>query len=131
MKTNSSHPIHRLGPLQWQILKVLWAEGEATVAQVHQAVQGPRSFAYTTIATMLRKMEQRGLVTHRLEGRIFIYQAQVAEKAVSRGMASDLLDRVFGGSLSALVNHLLTTREVSRDEISRLEKLLAEQKRRS
>jgi BlaI family transcriptional regulator, penicillinase repressor len=131
MKTSDSSPIHRLGPLQLQILKVLWEEGEATVAQVHQAVQRARSFAYTTIATMLRKMETRGLVEHRLEGRLFIYRAMVGEKAVSRSLASDLLDRVFEGSLSTLVNHLLTTREVSRDEISRLEHLLEEQKRRS
>lgn len=131
MKNTSSSSIQRLGPLQLQILKVLWKEGEATVAQVHQALQKVRSFAYTTIATMLRKMEKRGLVQHRLDGRIFIYRAVVAEKMVNRSLASDLLDRVFGGSLSALVNHLLTSREVSRDEISRLEQLLAEQKKRS
>jgi BlaI family transcriptional regulator, penicillinase repressor len=124
-KTN----IHRLGDLQLRIMKVLWADGEATVAAVHGAVAGERSLAYTTVATMLRKMEERGLVTHRLEGRSFLYRAAVAEEAVSRSMADALLDRLFEGSMAEMVRHLLSTREVSRKELSALEKLIAERKK--
>ena len=121
--------IHRLGDLQLRIMKVLWTQGEATVAQVHSEVAVPRHLAYTTTATMLRKMEARGLVNHRAEGRSFIYRAAIAEEAVSRGMADHLLDRLFEGSLADMVNHLLSTREVSRNELSRIEKLVAEKKK--
>ena len=79
---------------------------------------------------MLRKMEAKGLITHREDGLVFVYRAAVAEHAVTRNMADDLLDKLFAGSLSAMVSHLLTTREVSREEIVRLERLLAERKRR-
>ena len=58
----------RLGDLQIAILRVLWEEGEATVARVHEALAGKRR-APTTIATMLSKMEKRGIVEHRVEGR--------------------------------------------------------------
>ncbi len=126
--TSSVKP-HRLGDLQLQIMKVLWAQGEATVASVHEALNTERDLAYTTIATMLRKMEGRGLVHHRHEGRTFIYFPAVAEEAVTRSMADDLLDRVFEGSLSDMVSHLLTTHEVSRDELVRLEKLITARKR--
>lgn len=120
--------IHRLGDLQLQIMKVLWDRREATVADVHDGL-GKQDFAYTTVATMLRKMEARGLVKHRVEGRSFVYRPGVAADAVTRGMADHLLDRLFEGSLADMVSHLLTTREVSREELSKLEKLIAERKK--
>ena len=122
--------MHRLGELQFEIMKVLWMRREATVAEVHEALEGGANLAYTTMATMLRKMEGRGLVRHRSEGRTFVYRAAIAEDAVTRSMADDLLDRVFEGSLADMVSHLLTTREVDRDELIRLEKLITERKKR-
>src|SRR3989442_320359 len=120
---------HRLGDLQLRIMQVLWQRGEAAVGEVHQSLSGPRNLAYTTVATMLRKMEARGLVSHRIEGRSFVYRPAVAEEAVSRGMADHLLDRLFEGSFADMVHHLLSTREVSREELSRVEKLIAQKKK--
>jgi predicted transcriptional regulator len=125
----SRNKIHRLGDLQLRIMQILWAREVATVAEVHGALAGERNLAYTTVATMLRKMEGRGLVKHRLDGRSFVYRAAVGEDAVSQGMADHLVDRLFEGSLSDMVHHLLTTREVSREELSKLEKLIAEMKK--
>ena len=110
-------------------MKVLWERREATVAQVLEALRDPADLAYTTIATMLRKMEARGLVSHRAEGRSFVYVPKVEAEDVSRSMADHLVDRLFEGSLFDVVNHLLTTREVSRDELRQLEKLIAERKK--
>jgi predicted transcriptional regulator len=80
---------------------------------------------------MLRKMEQRGLVTHRAEGRRFIYQPAVAPETVTRSMADDLLERLFEGRLADLLSHLLSTREVSREELHELEQLIKERKKQS
>lgn len=121
--------IHRLGDLQLAIMKVLWTRGEATVSEVHKELANDRDLAYTTMATMLRKMEVRRLVAHRAEGRSFVYRAVVEEAVVSRGMADDLLERLFEGSLADMVSHLLSTREVSRAELSKLERLIAERKK--
>jgi predicted transcriptional regulator len=120
---------YRLGDLQLRIMKVLWGQGEATVADVHREVGGEHDLAYTTVATMLRKMEARGMVKHRLAARSFVYRAAIAAEAVSRGMTGHLLERLFEGSLADLVRHLLSTREVSREELSELEQLIAERKR--
>ncbi len=120
----------RLGDLQLKILQVLWRRGESAVARVHEALGGNATFAYTTVATMLRKMEARGLVAHRAEGRSFLYRAKVAAAAVSRSMADHLVDRLFAGSLTSVVSHLLTTREVSRQELRELERLIAERKKK-
>src|SRR5438132_973563 len=106
---------YRLGNLQLQIMKALWEGGPAGVADVHLALGPDCGLAYTTVATMLRKMEARGLVRHRAEGRRFVYRAAVAPDAVSRSMAGDLLERLFEGRLADLLSHLLTSREVSHD----------------
>ena len=119
----------RLGDLQLRMMKVLWERGETTVAEMHKEVGPERDLAYTTVATMLRKMEQRALVSHRMEGRSFVYRAAVAADAVTRGMADHLLERLFAGSLADMVSHLLNRREISREELSKLERLIAEKKR--
>ena len=67
----------RLGDLQLKIMRVLWEHGPLGVAEVKARLDGDR-LAYTTVATMLRKMEDRGLVGHRTEDRRFIYEPAVA-----------------------------------------------------
>ena len=121
---------HRLGDLQLRIMRILWKNGQGTVGAVHEDLGGTSKFAYTTIATMLRKMEARGLVTHHEEGRSFIYQPRVAEEAISRSMADDLLQKIFGGSVTQAVNHLLSSREVSKEELRELERLIAQRKKK-
>jgi BlaI family transcriptional regulator, penicillinase repressor len=121
---------YRLGDLQLRIMRVLWERGSASVADVQQQL-GERAFAYTTVATMLRKMEGRGLVKHRSEGRLFVYRAAVPPEAVSRSMAGDLLENLFAGSLADMMSHLLTSRDISREELVRLERLIAERKKQS
>ncbi|MBI5387498.1 MAG: BlaI/MecI/CopY family transcriptional regulator [Verrucomicrobia bacterium] len=128
-KTDQTPRVHRLGDLQLKIMQTLWERGEATVAQVLESLTGPKELAYTTIATMLRKMEARALVAHREEGRSFVYRALVAAQDVSRGVADHLVDRLFEGSLTEAVNHLLTTRDVSRAELNELERLIREKRR--
>lgn len=126
----SKPKIHRLGDLQLKIMQILWERGESAVSVVHHALGGSAQFAYTTVATMLRKMEARGLVAHREEGRSFIYRAKVAAEEVSRRMSDHLVDRLFEGSLTEVVSHLLTTRAVSAEELVKLERMIAERKKK-
>jgi predicted transcriptional regulator len=119
---------YRLGQLQLEIMRVLWSQGPATVSDVQRSLPDS-TLAYTTVATMLRKMESRGLVTHDVQGRTFVYRAAVGERDVTRSMADDLLDRLFAGSLSDMVSHLLSTHEISRDELRKLEALIAARKK--
>lgn len=121
--------VHRLGDLQLRIMKILWERGEASVADVLDALGPQASLAYTTVATMLRKMEGRDLVAHRISGRSFMYRPKVQAGEVSRSMANHLVDRLFEGSLLEAVNHLLNTREVSREELVKLERLITEKKK--
>ncbi len=115
-----------LGELQLALMRVLWERGEATVAEVHAAL-GSR--ALTTIATMLTKMERKGVVEHRLEGRQFVYRPTVSEAVVMKTMVASLTERLFSGDVTALVNHLLTEQEIDLDELERLKALIAERQR--
>ncbi len=117
---------HHLGDLQFAIMRVLWTEGEATVARVVEALPADKRRALTTIATMLSKMEKKGVVTHRTEGRQFVYAPTVSEEAVTRSMVADLTQRLFEGDAGALVSHLLTEGEIQESELGRLRRLIAE-----
>jgi predicted transcriptional regulator len=129
-RTMSRKRGYRLGDLQLRIMQVLWDAGPSTVSDVQQKLADGGELAYTTVATMLRKMEARGLLEHETEGRSFIYRAAVEADEVTGSMAGDLLDRLFEGSLADMVSHLLETHEVSRDELDRLERLIAQRKSR-
>jgi len=124
-------PPLRLGDLQLRILEILWGRKGASVAEVHEVLKPERDLAYTTVATMLRKMEARELVEHREEGRAFLYRAKVEAEEVNRSAGEHFVGRLFEGSLADAVSHLLTTREVSRVELDELEKLIREAKRRA
>jgi predicted transcriptional regulator len=119
----------RLGDLQVAILQVLWNLGEATVQRVTEALEGKRR-APTTIATMLTKMEKRGLVDHRVDGRQFVYRALLSEPEVTRTLVADLTERLFEGDVSALVSHLLKSEEIEREELVRLRALIVERERK-
>ena len=122
--------VYRLGDLQLRIMQILWQLAEAAVAEVHQALAAEGDWAYTTIATMLRKMEARGLVRHRLHERKFLYRPGVQAEEVTRKISAHFIDRLFEGSLADMIAHLLTTRQISREELSRLEALIAERKKK-
>lgn len=116
---------HHLGDLQLAIMRILWSRGEASVADVHEALEPERGLALTTIATMLAKMEKKGVVDHRAEGRRFIYRPTVSEGQVRRSMVSDLTSQLFRGDVFALVNHLLSEHEIDARELDQLRSLIA------
>lgn len=117
---------HRLAELQLAIMQVLWDRGEATVGDVQKALEPTRQLAYTTVGTMLARLEQNGQVSHRTDGRMNVYRARVRRDSVNRTMVSDLARRLGSGDITQLVCHLLSECDVSRDELSALKKLIRE-----
>lgn len=118
-----------LGELQLAILRTLWQRGEAAVADVHDSLSD-RGLALTTIATMLRKMEEKGLVVHRENGRQFLYKAKVAPDLVQKNLVSDLVTRLFDGDPLELVNHLLRAGEIELGELDDLRRKVADAERK-
>ena len=96
---------HYLSARQRAIMEALWTHGEATVAEVQQRLRVDPPLAYTTVATMLARMEQKGLVAHRVEGRTFYYRAAVTEDEVGRSVFGELLERVSRGEEVVITRH--------------------------
>ena len=117
-----------LSELQLAIMNVLWKRKEATAAEVHVAL-ADRDLAITTISTMLQRLEKRGVITHRAEGRTFIYRSTVAERDVRRSMLRSLTDSLFSGDPTAVVSHLLTARDVSAGDLDRMQALIDERRK--
>lgn len=114
----------RLGDLQLAILRVLWREGEATVVHVHEVIAATRGGSASTIATMLSKMEVRGLVAHRKDGRQFVWRALVAEDHARRSMVRDVTTRMFGGDPLELLSHLVSESEIDKGDLAALRELI-------
>ena len=115
---------HRLADLQLAIMHVLWDKQEATVGDVQKALEADRPLAYTTVGTMLSKMEANGQVSHRVAGRVNVYQAILLRENVSRSMISDLAQRLCAGDITQVVCHLLDECDVSREELTALKKMI-------
>jgi len=114
-----------LTDLQSAIMRVLWDRGEATVADIHATLQPERGLALTTIATMLSRLEKRGIVKHRTQSRQYVYYPKVSERDVRRSMVADLTERLFDGDVTELVSHLLNAREMSPGDLERVKDLIA------
>lgn len=105
-------------------MDVLWEAGEATVAQVHEALTGDEARALTTVATMLTKMESKGVVASRREGRQLVYRPTVTREEVRRSMVGSLTNTLFGGRTQELVVHLLDEHALSNEDLARLRELI-------
>ncbi|MFT6180765.1 MAG: putative transcriptional regulator [Akkermansiaceae bacterium] len=107
--------------LELEILKVLWKEGELNVRQVREFLTNAgRELAHTTLITMLNLMTEKKYVTRKAKANSYLFRPRVKQEDVSKGMASDLVDRVFEGSASALMLSLLDHETLSPDERKQL-----------
>jgi BlaI family penicillinase repressor len=120
---------HQLGDLQLAIMRVLWRDGEATVRQVQDALEASRPLALTTVATMLTKMEGKGVVGHRAEGRRYVYRSLVSERQVRRSMMLRVTEGLFGGDAMAVVSHLLSERQIPAGELAELKRMIEQRER--
>jgi len=124
----------KLDDLQLKIMKVLWTYGELGVSQVQDYLKQAeeREFAITTINTILQRLYKKGIVNYRKAGRQYIYRAEVSEKETQTSMTSSLIDKLFKGKSSVLVNHLLESSEFEASELESLKQMIdaAQQKKK-
>ena len=115
----------RLADLQLAIMQVLWDRKEASVAEVREELLASgRELAYTTVATMLTKLEKSGYVARESRGRVLSYRPVLKRENVHRSMVTDLAEKLFKGDLETMVSHLLDGCDVDSDELTRLKKLI-------
>jgi BlaI family penicillinase repressor len=111
-----------------EILTVLWERGPSTVRDVHETIATKGSnrklTQYTTILKLLQIMAEKGIVQRNEDARAHLYQASRPMEWTQRQLASDLLERAFGGSAKSLVMGALSARKTSKKELAEIRKLL-------
>ncbi len=109
-----------------RLMRVVWEKGQATVGEVVDALNTRPKPAYNTVLTLLRIMEKKGYVTHRKDGRAFIFRATVERSDASRSALQMLIDRFFEGSPRLLMLNLLEGGQLSPEALKLLKERIEE-----
>ncbi|MCX5644775.1 MAG: BlaI/MecI/CopY family transcriptional regulator [Phycisphaerae bacterium] len=112
-----------MSPAETEVLPLVWQSQEATVQQVHEALPSNRKVTYVTIATLLRRLEEKGYLRHHARGKAFVYGPAAKKEDVIRRTISDLVERLFGGNPVPLMQHLAQHSGISDEDIERLKGL--------
>jgi predicted transcriptional regulator len=119
----------KLGERELDIMQALWERGEGTVSDVHQAlVAMGRNVAYTTVQTMLNRLEAKGLLRRDRRGRAHLYRPVMKEPAAATVAVRRVIDRFFGGDPAQLATHLVEGAVAPRD-LDRIQALIEERLR--
>ncbi len=118
-----------LSELQIALMRVLWQRGETSTADVAAELADQRGLKHTTIATLLTRLERRGVVAQRRDGRQLFYRALVDEADVRRSMVADLVGALFAGDAQELVAHLVHESEIEPGDLARIKRRLAREDR--
>jgi predicted transcriptional regulator len=108
-----------------RLMKVLWDRGESSVADMVTATSSETELAYTSVLTTIRILETKGYVSHRQEGRAFLYSSCIGELEAGRSEVRHVLQRFFGNSRERLLLSLLGDDEISPEELKRLKDAIA------
>jgi predicted transcriptional regulator len=108
------------------LMEVLWKNGPSTVGDVAASLPADPPLAYSTVLTTLRILESKGYLRHTKKGRAFVYEPVIVQEEASRKALGYLVNRFFGGSCEQLVVNLLKEETISRTELRRIKKMIAE-----
>ena len=121
-----------LTELENEVMQAIWGAGTCTVEAVHSVVARKRSIKETSVRTLLRRLEQKGYLTHKEDGRAYVYSA-AGRASDSRSLAAhavrQIIDRFCRGSVEELVSGMVDARVLSKGEIDRLEEFVRSRKR--
>ncbi len=113
-----------LGELQAAVMNVVWELGEATVGQVREQLADQRELAYTTVLSVLQKLEKAGWLKHRSDGRSYVYLPRKSRSDAGRSAVRHFTERMFGGDPLVLFEHLLDDDRLTAAELAELRKMI-------
>ena len=119
-----------LSDAQLEIMNVVWDGGTVTFAQVRDRLLVKRPIARNTVQTMMTRLEQKGWLRHRRNGKSFVYSPTVERATTLRGMVASLVEAAFAGSADDLVMALLDGRGISDEEAKRIRKMIDEARKK-
>ncbi|MDH3214793.1 MAG: BlaI/MecI/CopY family transcriptional regulator [Candidatus Krumholzibacteria bacterium] len=121
---------NNLTPAEWEIMEVVWALGtEATVREVLERAYPKGEKAYTTVQTVMNTLAKKKLLRRKKTGMVNFYRPTCSKDDMARAEMTTMVSRIFGGSIPALANSLLSLDDFSLDQIEEIKKLLDEKAR--
>ena len=117
-------------PSELGILHILWTRGPSTVREIHAVLSKEKDVGYTSALKLLQIMTGKGLVTRTEDQRAHVYTATQPAETTKQQFAADVLQRVFRGSASQLMQHVLSGRRGSKKEIEEIRRMLDEHERK-
>ncbi len=117
-------------PAELEVLQVIWEQGPSTVREVMTVLNSKRPRAYTSVMSLMNVMAEKGLLGQKAKGRAFVYSARNSRAKILSRMVSDLLNRAFDGSASALVTHLLEQADPDNKELDEIQSTITEFERK-
>ncbi len=118
-----------LGELQKQVMEIVWELEQATVHQVRKALGRKKLPAYTTVLSIMQKLEKAGWLNHRSEGRAYIYFPRQSRQNVGRKSLRQFVNRVFGGDALVMLEHLLDDEQLSVSDLAEFRRLIDKRKK--
>jgi BlaI family transcriptional regulator, penicillinase repressor len=117
-----------LTELESEVMRAVWDAAPCTVEAVHQTVSRSRSLKETTIRTLLRRLEQKGYLTHEEEGRAYVYRAVEPARSLAARAVRQIIDRFCQGSVEELVSGMVEAKVLSKREMDGLEAFVRSRK---
>ena len=112
-----------VSPAETEILRLVWQLNKATVQEVCDKLPAKRKIAYATVQTLLRRLEKKGYLKHRIRGKAHVFFAAVKSENVIKRSVNDFLDRLFGGDPVPLMQYLAEHGKIDTDDIEKLKRL--------
>ncbi len=122
MKRRKQRP---LGPLESQVMDFVWRSGAVTAEQVRLAIDGKPPPKDSTIRTILRRLETKGYIRHRIDGRTFVYESKVDARRVASDAVRGIISRFCEGSVEKLLVGMVDNQILSPNELAELGKKIA------
>ncbi len=120
-------PKKPLSPLEHKVMEVVWEQSPCTAEQVRQALDGDKPLKDSTVRTVLRRLEEKGYVRHRIEGRTYVYHHRVPAQQAALRAVSGIVERFCGGSVERLLTGMVDSEMISPDELEHLARRIAEE----
>lgn len=117
-----------LGPLEADIMQVIWKIQKATVQDVYDELSQDRTIAYNTVMTVMTRLAQKGVLKRQKDGRAYVYFPKTTKNEVGKGMLQYVIDKIFGGSRAPVISQLLDETELSEEELNVLKRLVEKKK---
>ena len=111
-----------LTDLQQAIVDLVWSSKTATAEQVREALAPKHKLKDSTVRTLLRRLEQRGYLTHRVEGKVFIYESAVRPQSVAARTVQQIIERFWSGSAEQFLAGMVDEKVLTTAQIQRLAK---------